>query len=75
MTIFDELGLSKLLGPIPDRETPVAHGARDFVNGRPLDPPFPRLEQVLSASAVLGRRRKFWRPAKASVTAVITPAA
>ena len=63
MTLFDELGLSKLLGPIPDRETPVAHGARHFVNGRPLDPPFPLgSEQVLFGMGCFwGAERKFWQ--------------
>ncbi|MGJ0503519.1 MAG: peptide-methionine (S)-S-oxide reductase MsrA [Methylocystis sp.] len=63
MAIFDELSLSKLLGPIPDHDAPVAHGARHFVNGRPLDPPFPLgSEQVLFGMGCFwGAERKFWQ--------------
>ena len=63
MAIFDTLDLSRLLRPIPDRETPVAHGARHFVNGRPLDPPFPLgSEQVLFGMGCFwGAERKFWQ--------------
>ena len=63
MAIFDELFLSKLLRPIPDRETPVPHGTRHFVNGRPLDPPFPLgSQQVLFGMGCFwGAERKFWQ--------------
>ncbi|MBM3578426.1 MAG: peptide-methionine (S)-S-oxide reductase MsrA [Alphaproteobacteria bacterium] len=63
MTIFDDLGLSKLLKTIPDRATPVAHGTRHFVNGHPLDPPFPLgSEQVLFGMGCFwGAERKFWQ--------------
>jgi peptide-methionine (S)-S-oxide reductase len=63
MAIFDKLNLSGLLPPIPDRETTVAHGARHFVNGRPLDPPFPLgCEQALFGMGCFwGAERKFWQ--------------
>lgn len=63
MSIFDKLGLARLLTPIPDRDTPVAHGARHFVNGHPLDPPFPLgTEEVLFGMGCFwGAERKFWQ--------------
>ncbi|WP_292529751.1 peptide-methionine (S)-S-oxide reductase MsrA [Methylocystis sp.] len=63
MAIFDTLDLSRLLRPIPDRETPVAHGVRHFVNGSPLDPPFPLgSEQVLFGMGCFwGAEHKFWQ--------------
>ena len=63
MTIFDELALSKLLRPIADREAPVPHGTRHFVNGRLLDPPFPLgSQQVLFGMGCFwGAERKFWQ--------------
>ncbi|WP_036284698.1 peptide-methionine (S)-S-oxide reductase MsrA [Methylocystis sp. ATCC 49242] len=63
MSIFDRLNLSGRLGPIPDRPTPVAHGARHFVNGNPLDPPFPLgTEQILFGMGCFwGAERKFWQ--------------
>jgi len=63
MSIFETLKLAKLLGPIPDRDTPVAHGATHFVNGRPLDPPFPLgTEGVLFGMGCFwGAERKFWQ--------------
>ncbi|MDJ0449851.1 peptide-methionine (S)-S-oxide reductase MsrA [Methylocystis sp. JR02] len=61
MSIFDDL--ARRLGPIPDRETPVPHGARHFVTGAPLDPPFPAgTEQVLFGMGCFwGAERKFWQ--------------
>lgn len=63
MAIFDRLDLATLRGPIPDRDAPVAHGARHFVNGRPLDPPFPLgCEQALFGMGCFwGAERKFWQ--------------
>ncbi|MFO1125506.1 MAG: peptide-methionine (S)-S-oxide reductase MsrA [Methylocystis sp.] len=63
MAILDKLDLSKLLGPVPDREAPAPHGTRHFVNGRPLDPPFPLgSEQVLFGMGCFwGAERKFWQ--------------
>ncbi|MGD9657522.1 MAG: peptide-methionine (S)-S-oxide reductase MsrA [Methylocystis sp.] len=42
---------------------PVPHGTRHFVNGRPLDPPFPLgSEQVLFGMGCFwGAERKFWQ--------------
>ncbi|MBL1255557.1 peptide-methionine (S)-S-oxide reductase MsrA [Methylocystis sp. Sn-Cys] len=61
MSIFDDL--ARRLGPIPDRETPVPHGARHFVTGAPLDPPFPAgTERVLFGMGCFwGAERKFWQ--------------
>lgn len=71
MSIFDDL--ARRLGPIPDRETPVPHGARHFVTGAPLDPPFPAgTEQVLFGMGCFwGAERKFWQAGEGGhVTAV-----
>lgn len=63
MTLFDKLDLAGRLGPLPDRAAPVAHDARHFVNGRPLDPPFPAdSEEVLfGLGCFWGAERKFWQ--------------
>lgn len=63
MATFETSRLAKLLGPIPDREQPVAHGVTHFVNGRPLDPPFPLgSEQILFGMGCFwGAERKFWQ--------------
>jgi len=63
MTIFDKLDLSRLLAPLPDRDTPVAHGDRHFVNGHPLDPPFPvgTQEVQFGMGCFWGAERKFWQ--------------
>jgi peptide-methionine (S)-S-oxide reductase len=73
MSIFDRLDLSRRLGPIPDRETPVAHGARHFVNGNPLDPPFPLgTEQVLfGLGCFWGAERKFWQAGEGVYTTAV----
>lgn len=73
MSLFDKLDLARRLGPIPDRETPVPHGARHFVTGAPLDPPFPAgTEQVLFGMGCFwGAERKFWQAGEGvDVTAV-----
>lgn len=46
-----------------DGEPPVVHGSRHFVNGRPLDPPFPSgMERVLFGMGCFwGAERKFWQ--------------
>lgn len=63
MSIFDKFDLARRLGPIPDRPEAVPHGARHFVNGRALDPPFPLgTEQVLFGMGCFwGAERKFWQ--------------
>lgn len=63
MSIFDRLDLSRLLSPLPDRVTPVAHGANHFVNGHPLDPPYPLgTEDVFFGMGCFwGAERKFWQ--------------
>lgn len=63
MSIFEKLDIAGRLGPIPDREAPVAHGQRHFVNGHPLDPPFPLgTETVLFGMGCFwGAERKFWQ--------------
>ncbi|WP_330083650.1 peptide-methionine (S)-S-oxide reductase MsrA [Methylocystis iwaonis] len=71
MSIFDEL--ARRLGPIPDRETPVPHGAHHFVTGALLDPPFPAgTEQILFGMGCFwGAERKFWQAGEGvHVTAV-----
>jgi len=73
MSILGKLNLASRLGPIPDRDTPVAHGARHFVNGHALDPPFPSgTEQILFGMGCFwGAERKFWQAGKGVyVTAV-----
>ncbi|MGJ0508279.1 MAG: peptide-methionine (S)-S-oxide reductase MsrA [Methylocystis sp.] len=63
MALFDKLDLARLLGPLPDRPAPVAHGARHFVNGHPLDPPFPAgtEEALFGMGCFWGAERKFWQ--------------
>ncbi|HMK90262.1 MAG TPA: peptide-methionine (S)-S-oxide reductase MsrA [Methylocystis sp.] len=58
--------------PPPDRAEPVPHGARHFVNGRPLDAPFPEgTESVLfGLGCFWGAERKFWQAEGVYVTAV-----
>lgn len=49
--------------PIPDRDTPVPHGVRHFVNGHPLDPPWPAgcAEALFGMGCFWGAERNFWR--------------
>jgi peptide-methionine (S)-S-oxide reductase len=63
MALFDKLDLARMLGPLPDRDAPVAHGARHFVNGLPLDPPFPvgTEEALFGMGCFWGAERKFWQ--------------
>jgi peptide-methionine (S)-S-oxide reductase len=63
MALFDNLDLARMLGPLPDRAAPVDHGARHFVNGHPLDPPFPvgTGEVFFGMGCFWGAERKFWQ--------------
>src|SRR5512139_749872 len=63
MALFDKLDLARMLGPLPDRAAPVDHGARHFVNGHPLDPPFPvgAEEVFFGMGCFWGAERKFWQ--------------
>ena len=63
MSILDLLDIARRLGPIPDREAPVPHGAAHVVNGHPLDPPFPaETEEVFfGLGCFWGAERKFWQ--------------
>jgi len=64
MSIFDRLALAgRRVGPVPDRERPALHGARHFVNGHPLDPPFPlgTAQIFFGMGCFWGAERKFWQ--------------
>ena len=63
MTIFDKLDLSRLLAPLPDRDTPAAHGDRHFVNGNPLKGPYPADTEraIFGMGCFWGAERKFWQ--------------
>jgi len=63
MSIFDKIDLARRLGPIPDRDAPVPHGDRHFVNGCPLDPPYPlgTEEIFFGMGCFWGAERKFWQ--------------
>jgi peptide-methionine (S)-S-oxide reductase len=73
MSLFDKLDLARRLGPLPDRDAPVPHGVRHFVNGNLLDPPFPvgTEEALFGMGCFWGAERKFWQAgAGVHVTAV-----
>jgi peptide-methionine (S)-S-oxide reductase len=73
MSLFDKLDLARRLGPLPDRDAPVPHGVRHFVNGNLLDPPFPAgtEEALFGMGCFWGAERKFWQAgAGVHVTAV-----
>lgn len=63
MSLFEKLAGAMSGAPIPDREPPVAHGAQHFVNGHPLDPPWPAgcAEALFGMGCFWGAERKFWR--------------
>jgi peptide-methionine (S)-S-oxide reductase len=73
MSLFDKLDLARRLGPLPDRDAPVPHGVRHFVNGNLLDPHFPvgTEEALFGMGCFWGAERKFWQAgAGVHVTAV-----
>ena len=72
MALFDKLDLARMLGPLPDRAAPVDHGARHFVNGHPLDPPFPvgTEEVFFGMGCFWGAERMFWKAKGVYSTAV-----
>src|SRR4249920_563791 len=57
---------------LPGRETPLPVPAAHYVNGHPLQPPFPdRLEQlVVGMGCFWGAERKFWEEPGVYTTAV-----
>lgn len=63
MSLFEKIAGAMSGAPIPDRETPVPHGARHFVNGHPLDPPWLAgcAEALFGMGCFWGAERKFWR--------------
>jgi peptide-methionine (S)-S-oxide reductase len=63
MSLFEKIAGAMSGAPIPDREIPVPHGARHFVNGNPLDPPWPAgcAEALFGMGCFWGAERKFWR--------------
>jgi len=63
MSIFDRISNALRPEPPGDRETPVDHGARHFVSGRPLDPPWPigSAEILFGMGCFWGAERKFWQ--------------
>jgi len=63
MSLFDRLVSAGRWVPPANRETPVPHGERHFVNGHPLDPPWPAgcAEALFGMGCFWGAERKFWR--------------
>ena len=63
MSLFEKLAGAMSGAPIPNRDIPVPHGARHFVNGHPLDPPWPAgcAEALFGMGCFWGAERKFWR--------------
>ena len=62
MSILDKIVAARRGGPPPDRDTPVPHGEAHFVNGHPLDPPWPAgcAEALFGMGCFWGAERKFW---------------
>lgn len=73
MNWLDQIGNALRAESPGDRETPVDHGIRHFVNGRPLDPPWPggTDEVLFGMGCFWGAERKFWQSgAGVHITAV-----
>jgi peptide-methionine (S)-S-oxide reductase len=63
MSLLDKLTGVRPGGTPPHRETPVPHGLSHFVNGHPLDPPWPAgcEEAFFGMGCFWGAERKFWQ--------------
>jgi peptide-methionine (S)-S-oxide reductase len=63
MNLLDRIGNALRREPPEDRDLPVDHGARHFVSGRPLDPPYPAgtQEVLFGMGCFWGAERKFWQ--------------
>lgn len=72
MSIHFKLRLPTAAEALPGRERPVPVPARHFVNGNPMQPPFPDgLERlVVGMGCFWGAERKFWETPGVFVTAV-----
>lgn len=73
MNWLDQIGNALRAEAPGDRETPVDHGIRHFVNDRPLDPPWPggTDEVLFGMGCFWGAERKFWQAgAGVHITAV-----
>jgi len=63
MNLLDRIGNALRREPPEDSDLPVDHGARHFVSGRPLDPPYPAGTQeiLFGMGCFWGAERKFWQ--------------
>lgn len=63
MSLFEKFAGAMSGAPIPDRDISVPHSVRHFVNGHPLDPPWPAgcAEALFGMGCFWGAERKFWR--------------
>ena len=60
---------------LPGRSTPIPHPAKHFVNGAPLDGPFPNAEVAMFGMGCFwGAERKFWQTPGVISTRSATPA-
>lgn len=72
MSLHFKLSLPTAAEALPGRDRPVPVPARHFVNGNPMQPPFPDgLERLLVGMGCFwGAERKFWETPGVFVTAV-----
>ena len=72
MSLHFKLSLPTVAEALPGRDRPVPVPARHFVNGNPMQPPFPDgLERLLVGMGCFwGAERKFWETPGVFVTAV-----